>query len=66
MFSLKSELFFPSIEMAKEFARKLNERRKVQSVSSLDPREQRRIRLELEAAREKARASAMAHRNGLV
>jgi hypothetical protein len=66
MFSLKSELFFPSIEMAKEFARKLNRRRKVQSVSSIDPREQRRIRLELEAAREKARASAIAYRNGLL
>ena len=66
MFSLKSELFFPSIEMAKEFARKLNERRKVQSVTSIDPREQRRIRLELEATREKARASAIAHRNGLL
>lgn len=66
MFSLKSELFFPSIEMAKEFARKLNERRKVQSVSSIDPREQRRIRLELELAREKVRASAIAYRNGLL
>ncbi len=66
MFSLKSELFFPSIEMAKEFARKLNRRRKVQSVSSIDPREQRRIRLELELAREKARASAIAYRNGLL
>jgi len=66
MFSLKSELFFPSIEMAKEFARKLNERRKVQSISSIDPRERRRIRLELEAAREKARVSAIAHRNGLL
>jgi S-adenosylmethionine synthetase len=66
MFSLKSELFFPSIEMAKEFARKLNERRKVQSVSSIDPREQRRIRLELEAAREKARVSAIVYRNGLL
>jgi hypothetical protein len=66
MFSLKSELFFPSIEMAKEFARKLNERRKVQSGSSIDPREQRRIRLELEAAREKARALAIAYRNGLL
>jgi hypothetical protein len=66
MFSLKSELFFPTIEMAKEFARKLNRRRKVQSVSTVDPREQRRIRLELEAARERARVSAIAHRNGLV
>lgn len=66
MFSLKSELFFPSIAMAKEFARKLNQSRKVQSVSSLDPREQRRIRLELELAREKARVSAIAHRNGLL
>ncbi len=65
MFSLKSELFFPSIAMAKEFARKLNRRRKVQSVSSLDPRERRRIRLELEAAREKARIAAIAYRNGL-
>jgi hypothetical protein len=66
MFSLKSDLFFPSIEMAKEIARKLNERRRVPSVSTIDPREARRVRLELEAAREKARASAIAHRNGLL
>ncbi len=65
MFSLKSDLFFPSIEMAKEIARKFNERRKVPSVSAFDPREARRIRLELDAAREKARAAAIAHRNGL-
>ena len=66
MFPLKFDLFFPSIEVAKEIARKFNERRRVPSVSTLDPREARRIRLELEAAREKARASAIAHRNGLL
>lgn len=66
MFSLKSDLFFPSIEVAKEIARKFNERRKVPSDSAIDPREQRRIRLELELAREKARALTIAHRNGLL
>jgi hypothetical protein len=64
MFSFKSDLFFPSIEVAKQIARKLNERRKVPSVSAIDPREARRIRLELEAARERTRALAIAHRNG--
>ena len=66
MFSLKSDLFFPSIEVAKQIARKFNERRKVPSVSAIDPREQRRIRLELEAACERARASSIACRNGLL
>lgn len=65
MFSLKSDLFFPSIEMAKEIARKLNDRRKLPPVSTIDPREARRIRLELDAAREKAKALAIAHRTGL-
>lgn len=65
MFSLKSDLFFPSIELAKEIARKFNERRKRPSVSTIDPREARRIGLELDAAREKVRTAAIAHRNGL-
>lgn len=64
MFSLKSDLFFPSIELAKEIARKLNGRRKAPPVSTIDPREARRIALELEAARERTRALATAHRNG--
>lgn len=64
MFSLKSDLFFPSIELAKEIARKFNERRKRPPVSVIDPREARRIGFELDAARERARASAIAHRNG--
>ncbi len=66
MFSLKSDLFFSSIAVAKEIARKFNELRKVPSVSAIDPREARQIGLELEAAREKARALAIAHRNGLL
>jgi hypothetical protein len=65
MFSLKSDLFFPTIELAKEIARKFNERRKRPSVSTIDPREARRIGLELDAAREKVRTAAIAHRNGL-
>jgi hypothetical protein len=64
MFSLKSDLFFPSIELAKEIARKFNERRRPPPVSTIDPREARRIRLELELAREKAKALSIAHRTG--
>jgi hypothetical protein len=65
MFSLKSDLFFPTIELAKEIARKLNDRRKSPPVSTIDPREARRIKLELDAAHERTRAMAIAHRNGL-
>ena len=65
MFSLKSDLFFPSIARAKEIARKFNEKLKVPPVSTIDPREARRIKLELDTARERTRALAIAHRNGL-
>jgi hypothetical protein len=66
MFSLKSDFYFLSIEMAKEIAWKFNKRLRIPSVSTVDPREARRIGLELEAARERARASAIAHRNGFL
>jgi len=64
MFSLKSDLFFPTIELAKAIARKFNERRWSPPVSTIDPREARRIRLELELARDKAKVLAIAHRHG--
>ena len=61
MFSLKSDLLFPSIAAAKELARKLN-RVASQARNPTDPRELRRIREELRQARERQMALLLRHR----
>lgn len=63
MFSLKSDLLFPSIAVAKELARKLN-RAASQARKSADPREIRRIKEELRQAREHRMALDLRHRRG--
>ncbi len=54
MFSLKLDLLFPSIDMAKATARKLNAAFAPPAPKG-DPRELKRMRDELELAREKVR-----------
>lgn len=61
MFSLKSDLLFPSIAVAKELARKLN-RVVSPARNPTDPRELRRIREELREARERQIALQLRHR----
>lgn len=54
MFSLKFDLLFPSIDMAKAAARKLNANWK-RTGKSADPRELKRMQDELRLARERMR-----------
>ncbi|MFN0193221.1 MAG: hypothetical protein ACKVP5_14790 [Aestuariivirga sp.] len=66
MFAIKNDLFFPTIEAAKEMARKFNARRKACAIHDADPREIQRMRDELRAAREAHRLKMTAHRNGIL
>ncbi|NJM30963.1 MAG: hypothetical protein HC855_13460 [Rhizobiales bacterium] len=66
MFTIKYDLFFPTIEAAKEIARKLNARRNACDVRDADPREVQRMRDELRAVRETHRLKMTAHRNGIL
>jgi len=52
MYSLKSDLFFPSLETAKALARKLNPPRKVPD-HYIDVRELRRMQRELQEMRDR-------------
>lgn len=62
MFTLKFDLLFPTIETAKELARKLNAGRIARRKPPPDPREAQRMRSELHAARETVRAQmALSH-----
>ena len=61
MFSLKFDLLFPSIEIAKATAKKLNGKLK-QPPSNIDPREFKRMKDELRQAREDVRKQAMVNR----
>ena len=61
MFSLKFDLLFPSLGMAKATARKLNAARKRQD-SPCEPREFKRMQDELRLAREKVRTQVTAGR----
>lgn len=62
MFSLKFDLLFPSLEAAKDAARKLNAMLNSPRPHA-DPREYRRMLEELRMAREKVRAQSLIHRN---
>jgi hypothetical protein len=55
MFSLKFDLLFPTIQAAKRLARSLNE----PPISHADPREFKRMQVELRLAREKIKAEAL-------
>lgn len=61
MFSLKFDLLFPSLDMAKATARKLNAALKRQD-SPCEPRELKRMQDELRLAREKVKAQVTADR----
>ena len=61
MFSLKFDLLFPSLGMAKATAKKLNAALKRQDLP-LEPRELQRMQDELRLAREKVRAQLTAGR----
>jgi hypothetical protein len=61
MFSLKFDLLFPSLDMAKATAKKLNAAWK-RPPSGIDPRELKRMRDELKLAREKVKAQSMGSR----
>lgn len=61
MFSLKLDLLFPSLDMAKATAKKLNAALKRQD-SPCEPRELKRMQDELRLAREKVRAQVTAGR----
>ncbi len=61
MFSLKLDLLFPSIGIAKATARKLNTAFKRQDLPC-EPRELKRMQDELRLAREKVRAQLTAGR----
>jgi hypothetical protein len=54
MFSLKFDLLFPSLDMAKATARKLNAKWK-RTGKSADPRELKRLQDELHLTRERVR-----------
>ena len=62
MFSLKFDLLFPSLEMAKATAKKLNFTL-ARPAPIGDPRELKRMRDELDQAREKVRQQVTAGRN---
>ena len=61
MFSLKFDLLFPSLDMAKATARKLNAALKRQD-SPCEPRELKRMQDELRLARERVKAQVTAGR----
>jgi hypothetical protein len=61
MFSLKFDLLFPSLDMAKATAKKLNMALK-RPDSPCEPRELHRMQQELRQAREKVRAQVTAGR----
>ena len=62
MFSLKFDLLFPSLDMAKAAAKKLNTTIR-RPAPDIDPRELKRMRDELSLAREKVRMQATLGRN---
>lgn len=64
MFSLKLDLLFPSIDLAKETAKKLNALLK-RPDRPCEPRDLQRMRDELRHAREKVRAQVAAGRHFL-
>ena len=66
MSAIKNDLFFPTIEAAKEIARKFNARHKANELHDADPREVQRMRDELHAVRETHRLKMTAHRNGIL
>jgi hypothetical protein len=66
MFAIKNDLFFPTIEAAKEIARKYNARREANKLRDADPREVQRMRDELRAVREAHRLKMTAHRIGIL
>jgi hypothetical protein len=61
MFSLKFDLLFPSLDMAKATAKKLNAVWK-KPAPNIDPRELKRMKDELRRARETVRAQAIVNR----
>ena len=61
MFTLKFDLLFPSLDMAKATAKKLNTALKRQDLP-LEPRELQRMQDELRLAREKVRTQVAAGR----
>lgn len=61
MFFLKFDLLFPSLDIAKATAKKLNAALKRQD-SPCEPRELKRMQDELRLAREKVKAQTMACR----
>ncbi len=63
MFSLKSNLFFSMLVDAKDYARRLNQRRSHPPNFEVSPRELNRMQSELRAAREQARLMNVLHRN---
>ena len=66
MFPLKIEVLFPTLDMAKAMARKLNGYRKVPSNHLADPRDIQRMRTELRIARETVKAQMMPRRPWIV
>ena len=65
MFLLKFDLLFPTIAAAKELARNLNAKRKPHPLPH-DPREIQRIRVELQAARDRLSLQTILHRNRIL
>ena len=61
MFSLKFDLLFPSLDMAKATAKKLNAVWK-RPTPDVDPRELKRMKDELRLARETVRAQSIVNR----
>jgi hypothetical protein len=61
MFSLKFDLLFPSLDMAKATAKKLNASFRRQD-TPMEPRELKRMQDELRLARERVRAQVTAGR----
>jgi hypothetical protein len=66
MFPLKLEVLFPTLDMAKAMARKLNGHRKVPIDHPADPRDIHRMRTELRIARETVKAQTMPRRPWIV
>jgi hypothetical protein len=60
MFSIKFDLLFPTVTMAKTLARKLNNSHA--PAPAVDPRETQRMRDELWAAHEAVKQKALQHR----
>lgn len=62
MFSLRFDLLFPGFDAAKDAAKRLNAVLK-RPQPPADPRDYKRMRDELDLAKEKVRAQWMIHRN---